>query len=235
MDKNVSPEIIFILLAVFVVVGFFVVVALIVGFIVYYARKESEKNLKVWKSLSEELNLQMPDSKDFRLTGKYNDLEVEVKTHAKMVSMYSRVESYQFTNCSAKFPQALKLSLNLKYPKEPNFSNLTTGQTEFDANFNAACSDQAILQKLLSYSSAANKNLLSDILQTKNYIETSSYDPALIKIKHEKTNPKFLITDDSVFIEFRTKFGNDSNQIKQLLDITTYLAKQIYTARMNLN
>lgn len=229
-----SPEIIFILMAVIAIVGLIVIVAIIAGFIILYSKKAAEENLAVWKELSDELNLQMPNPKDFHLSGKYNDLEVEVKTHAKTVSMYSRIESYQFTNCSAKFPQSLKLSLNLKYPKDHNFNGLTIDQTEFDSNFNAACPNQAILRKLLSFNSAANKNLLSDILQTKHYIETTSYNPALIKVKHEKTNPTFLVTDDAVFIEFRTKFGDDSNQIKQLLDVTTYLAKQIYTARLNL-
>lgn len=231
----VSPELFFILIAVIVVVVFFVFVAVLVGGIIFYAKNEAKENLKVWKGLSEELNLQMPDPKDFRLIGKYNDLEVEVRTHAKMVGMYGRPESYQFTNCSAKFPQSLKLSLNLKYPKESDSNGLTIGQTEFDSNFNATCLDQETLQKLLLSDSAKNSDLLSDILQTKNHIESASHNPALVKVKHEKTNPTFLITDDSVFIEFRTRFGNDSDLIKKSLDVATYLAKRVYNASMNLN
>lgn len=229
-----SPELFFVLIALVVIVVFFIVVILVIGGIIFYAKKQTKENLKVWSRLSEKLNLQMLNPKDFHLSGKYNDLEVEVKTHAKMVSMYSRMESYQFTNCSAKFPQPLKLSLNLKYPKENKFNGFTIGQTEFDSNFNVACPNQATLQQLLSFNSATNKNLLNDILQTKHYIETTSYNPALIKVKHRKTDPTFLITDDAVFIEVRTKFGDDSSQIKQLLNVTTYLAKQIYTARSNI-
>jgi hypothetical protein len=176
----------------------------------------------------------MPDPKDFILAGKYNDLTIEVKTHAKIAGMYGRTESFQFTNCRAKFPRSLNLSLNLKYPKESGSQACTIGQAEFDANFDAACSDQEVLRKLLLSDRASNKDLLTDILRTKNYIEITGYNPALLKVKHKKTDPTLLITDDSVFIEVRTKFGHDSKQIKQLLDVTTCLAKQIYKARQNL-
>ncbi len=231
----IAPELLFLLIAVIAVIVFFVFIVLLVGGIILYAKGTAKENLKVWEELSEKLNLQMPDPEDFRLAGTYNDLEVEVKTYVKMVSMYGQTESYQFTNCTVKFPQSLNLSLKLKHPKESDSPSLLVGQTEFDSNFSATCSSQETLQKFLQSESVKNNNLLSDILQTKSYIETTSHNPALVKVKHEKTNPTFLITDDSVFIEFRTKFGNESEQVKQLLDVTTHLAKQIYTARLNLS
>ena len=194
---------------------------------------------------------------DYAMSGKYNGFDVEIKSKDICIKepIFQRPElggwSLSFLCCTVKFPQPLNLSLSLKSPKalpkdsDPN--NINIGNPIFDSRFDATCVNQEILQKLLLNTHLSeNKNLLSEILQANHYIESTNNTEIATLLNETPSHIRglvmtvtyhlFIITDTDVTIKLKSEFDEISEEsVRQIMNQTTYIAKQIYAARMNLN
>lgn len=249
-------------LEILMLVFVFVVVAGSVGFfvLVVVANRVGDKRLlkqklELWRRIGGVLGLQV--TAEAIPFGKYNGLDVALdhkliqiqqgifKNDSSIDGGASRHLRCLF--CTARFPHPLNLSLNLQFPKALPFeappNNIVIGHPGFDSRFDAVCVNKQKLLKLLSTNnSSGEKNLLTEILETNHYVETANMD----KIADLLSGPKsglerlrtyhlFVITDTDVTVKLRCDFEEISeHSVKQILDLTTHIARQIYDARLKL-
>ncbi len=204
---------VFIILFVF---GFmFFVFLLIIGIIVW-AIKRNKKNLIDWNSTAQKLNLQMPNPKKYEMSGFYNNCPIKIAIGVRGSSDSRET----FTYCVTNFSQNLRFLLNIKSKSFLSgifgSNQIKLGHSIFDDKFSVNCYDTNVLQQLLlsDFPSNQTQNLSEDLLMT------------------VPSNSIVNITDEKVYIE---KSGDSGNEIliKQMADLTTYLANRFESARKN--
>lgn len=191
---------------------------IIIGF-VFFKLRSNKKNLNNFGQFAPQFGLQMPNPKSPKLKGFYNDCEVEVALSSRRVGSGEDSSTEYFTYCEAYFPNSLRFLLDISCPqgwfsRTLNSNDIKLGQPSFDNKYSLKCYDGEIARRLLlsDFPSNNTQNLMGDLMRAS---ETITY---------------IDITDREVYTE-ETGHFSDMNKIKQMLDVTTYLAKRFKAAR----
>jgi hypothetical protein len=184
---------------------------MIIG-IVFFVLRRSSKNRLLWNSVSKNLNLNMPNPKKLEMSGFYNGCEVKLSIGARR----SSDSTEYFTYCLTEFSHPFRLLLKISSPKGIISKVFGTAQSNFERTFNVECYDANVLQRLLLSDFPSNKtqNLMGDLMLANQSIQTIN------------------ITDKKVYTETSGQTG-DENTLRQMLEITTYLANRFKMAREN--
>jgi hypothetical protein len=200
------------------VLALFILVPLVIFAIVFFALNSNRKNLAAWLEFSKGMGLIMRNPKMLQMKGVYNSCEINLSAGSRG----TRHNREFFTYCVTQLPCPLRSLLNISSPRGFvsdifHTSKMTLGQANFDKTFYVRCYNQKVLQKLLlsDLPSARTQNLMGDLM-------ISSGRAGVINI-----------TDQKVYVE-NTSIISDTEALKEMLEVTTYLANRFKTARENL-
>ncbi len=211
-----AGEIIGILFILFFVFGFTI---LVVGLTFYIRYLVVNKNRVAWGRIAQNLNFTMPNPKNPEMFGKINGCEVKaaIGVRYRNTGEHSRAENY--TYCVSEFPHSLRFLLDIKTPKGMlsgvlGANDISTGQEGFDRTFNVECYDENVVRNLLlsNFPSDKTQNLMGDLMLARQVVGIIN------------------VTDKKVYIEKPGRV-DDENGLRNMIEITAYLAKRFQTAR----
>jgi hypothetical protein len=188
--------------------------------IVFYVLRRNNKYRAVWQSLSREFNLHMPNPKQLRMTGKYNGCDVVLSIGVRRSGGEDSHNEY-FTYCQSEFPYSLRMLLNIRSPKGFlsgvfKSKQIKIAHEAFDNTFNSSCYDGQVLRKLLlsDFPSGQTQNLMGDLFLTRQTVGT------------------IKLSDNKVYLEKSGQIG-EAETLRQMLELTSYLANRFYKARLS--
>ncbi len=204
------------LLLFFFVIGFILLVGVCV---IIYKLLKNRQNVSAFQKLSQQTGLQMTNPKKPFLKGVYNDCEVELAISFRRVGTGEDSYTEHFTYCESYFPYSLRFLLDISCPqgwfsRALGSNDVKLGHTAFDNKFTLKCYDANVARRLLlsDFPSDNSQNLMGDLMLAGSKITYID------------------VTDHEVYTEETGQIAN-IEQLKQMLNTTTHLAKRFRVAR----
>lgn len=195
-----------------------IVVVLFLGFLLRrFSKSRTKRAMEKWEQLADKLGLKVETGKEsaiYPMTGVYDGREIKLAVGFRSSGDGGGVN---FTFCQTKINPPLRLMLKISSEKGilndalgamAGESFISSGNTEFDKNFNLTALDKERLPQFLWQNLPnGNSNLAEDFLQTKQLFK------------------KFFLSDEYFYIEEKGTVY-EIERLKKMLEWTVYMANR---------
>ncbi|MCB1025415.1 MAG: hypothetical protein KDB79_13550 [Acidobacteria bacterium] len=189
---------------------------LVIGITVFVVLRRNKKGREAWGKTAQKLNFQMPNPKQLKMTGNYDNCEVIASIRVENVRSSESNSKAYFTYCISEFREPLRFLLDVSSPKGyfSGSGTISTGNQNFDNKFRAKCYDPNILRNLLmsDFPSDRSQNLMGDLMLAAQSFGT------------------IKISDNSIYVE-RRGIVTDENVLHQMIEMTARLGNRFSAAR----